>query len=87
MLPLRGGEQRLNAVPVVAAGGAVMVDNADLDGAWIAREVIPRMTDPKRLDDMARCASVAGLRDADRVLAEQVLGIVEQRRHTGGGAA
>jgi UDP-N-acetylglucosamine--N-acetylmuramyl-(pentapeptide) pyrophosphoryl-undecaprenol N-acetylglucosamine transferase len=34
-LPLRGGEQRLNAEPAVAAGGALLVDNADLDPAWI----------------------------------------------------
>jgi UDP-N-acetylglucosamine--N-acetylmuramyl-(pentapeptide) pyrophosphoryl-undecaprenol N-acetylglucosamine transferase len=30
-LPLRGCEQRLNAEPVVAADGALLVDNADLD--------------------------------------------------------
>jgi UDP-N-acetylglucosamine--N-acetylmuramyl-(pentapeptide) pyrophosphoryl-undecaprenol N-acetylglucosamine transferase len=34
-LPLRGGEQRLNAEPAVAAGGALLVDHADLDPAWI----------------------------------------------------
>jgi UDP-N-acetylglucosamine--N-acetylmuramyl-(pentapeptide) pyrophosphoryl-undecaprenol N-acetylglucosamine transferase len=30
-LPLRGGEQRLNAEPAVAAGGALLVDGASLD--------------------------------------------------------
>jgi UDP-N-acetylglucosamine--N-acetylmuramyl-(pentapeptide) pyrophosphoryl-undecaprenol N-acetylglucosamine transferase len=30
-LPLRGGEQRLNAEPAVAVGGALLVDDAGLD--------------------------------------------------------
>jgi UDP-N-acetylglucosamine--N-acetylmuramyl-(pentapeptide) pyrophosphoryl-undecaprenol N-acetylglucosamine transferase len=34
-LPLRGGEQRLNAEPAVAAGGALLVENTDLGPAWI----------------------------------------------------
>src|SRR5256885_5073108 len=40
-LPLRGGEQRLNAAPIVAAGGALLVDNAHLDPAWIQTTPIP----------------------------------------------
>ena len=52
-LPLRGGEQRTNAEPIVAAGGGVMVDNEDLTPEWIAREVVPRLTDPQRLQAMS----------------------------------
>ena len=51
-LPLRGGEQRTNAEPIVAAGGGVLVDDADLTPAWIVREVVPRVSDP---DTLARC--------------------------------
>ena len=79
-LPLRGGEQRLNAVPVVEADGAVIVDNASLDAAWIEREVITRMTDPDTLATMSANARRSGARDADVVLARAVLDIVERAR-------
>ena len=68
-LPLRGGEQRTNADRSSPAGGGVMVDNADLTPQWIAREVVPRLIDPQRLQTMSAAASLAGARDADLVLA------------------
>jgi UDP-N-acetylglucosamine--N-acetylmuramyl-(pentapeptide) pyrophosphoryl-undecaprenol N-acetylglucosamine transferase len=79
-LPLRGGEQRTNAEPVVAAGGAVMIDNAALDADWVASELIPRLTDPPTLAAMAAAAEHAGARDADVVLARAVLKIVASGR-------
>jgi UDP-N-acetylglucosamine--N-acetylmuramyl-(pentapeptide) pyrophosphoryl-undecaprenol N-acetylglucosamine transferase len=79
-LPLRGGEQRLNAEPVVAAGGALLVDNADLDPAWIEATLIPVLTDPERIAGMSAHASAAGAPDADVVLARHVLSTVAERR-------
>ncbi|MGC7094402.1 UDP-N-acetylglucosamine--N-acetylmuramyl-(pentapeptide) pyrophosphoryl-undecaprenol N-acetylglucosamine transferase [Amycolatopsis lurida] len=79
-LPLRGGEQRLNAEPVVAAGGALLVDNADLDPAWIETTLLPVLTDPARIAAMSAGASAAGLPDADVVLARHVLTAVTERR-------
>jgi UDP-N-acetylglucosamine--N-acetylmuramyl-(pentapeptide) pyrophosphoryl-undecaprenol N-acetylglucosamine transferase len=79
-LPLRGGEQRLNAEPVVAAGGALLVDNADLDPAWIQTILIPVLTDHHRIAAMSAHASAAGAPDADVVLARHVLTAVAQRR-------
>lgn len=79
-LPLRGGEQRLNAEPIVAAGGALLVDNADLDPAWIETTLIPVLTDPGRIAAMSARASAAGAPDADAVLAQHVLTAVAERR-------
>jgi len=79
-LPLRGGEQRLNAEAVVAAGGALLVDNADLDAAWIERTLIPVLTDPERIAAMSVHASGAGAPDADLVLARHVLTVIAGRR-------
>ena len=79
-LPLRGGEQRLNAEPAVAAGGALLVDNADLDPAWIETTLIPVLTDPERIAAMSAHASAAGAPDADVVLARHVLTAVAERR-------
>ena len=79
-LPLRGGEQRLNAEPVVAAGGALLVDDAGLTPAWIETTLIPVLTDPARIAAMSARASAAGAPDAAAVLARHVLTAVARRR-------
>lgn len=79
-LPLRGDEQRLNAGPAVAAGGALLVDDAGLDPAWIETALIPVLTDPQRIAAMAAPASAAGAPDAGVVLARHVLTAVAERR-------
>lgn len=80
-LPLRGAEQRLNAESAVAAGGALLVDNADLDPTWIETILIPVLADPKRIATMSARASTAGAPDADVILARHVLtAVAEQRR-------
>jgi UDP-N-acetylglucosamine--N-acetylmuramyl-(pentapeptide) pyrophosphoryl-undecaprenol N-acetylglucosamine transferase len=82
-LPLRGGEQRYNAEPIVAAGGGLLVDNVDLSPRWIEREIIPRITDPETLAVMSRAAGQAGARDAGTVLAQHVLTVAAERRRFG----
>ncbi|WP_439957905.1 undecaprenyldiphospho-muramoylpentapeptide beta-N-acetylglucosaminyltransferase [Modestobacter marinus] len=72
-LPIGNGEQRLNALPVVEAGGGLLVADADLSPSWIEREVVPLLTDPQRLSDLAAHAAAAGARDADEKLADMVL--------------
>ena len=79
-LPLRGGEQRLNAEPAVAAGGALLVDDAGLDPAWIEATLIPVLTDPGQIAAMSARASAAGAPDAGVVLARHVLTAVAERR-------
>ncbi|MEV4312966.1 UDP-N-acetylglucosamine--N-acetylmuramyl-(pentapeptide) pyrophosphoryl-undecaprenol N-acetylglucosamine transferase [Actinocrispum sp. NPDC049592] len=79
-LPLRGGEQGLNAEPVVAAGGGLLVDNAHIDPAWIEAVLIPVLTDPTRIAAMSAHAWAFGAADADVVLAHHVLTTVAGRR-------
>jgi UDP-N-acetylglucosamine--N-acetylmuramyl-(pentapeptide) pyrophosphoryl-undecaprenol N-acetylglucosamine transferase len=81
-LPLRGGEQRLNAEPVVAAGGGLLVEDADLDPAWIETTLIPVLTDPKRIAAMSGHAWATGAADADIVLARHVLTTIAERRRS-----
>ncbi|MFC4589841.1 undecaprenyldiphospho-muramoylpentapeptide beta-N-acetylglucosaminyltransferase [Sphaerisporangium corydalis] len=75
-LPHGNGEQRLNAAPIVEAGGGMMVDNADLTADWIIRTVLPVLRDPERVVTMSDAASRIGRKDADMVLARKVLDIV-----------
>src|SRR3712207_9466811 len=46
-LPIGNGEQRRNALPVVEAGGGLLVEDAQLDADWIAGNLVPLLTDPR----------------------------------------
>ncbi|GAA3077425.1 undecaprenyldiphospho-muramoylpentapeptide beta-N-acetylglucosaminyltransferase [Pseudonocardia yunnanensis] len=74
-LPHGNGEQALNAAPVVAAGGGVLVDDAELTGERATAELVPLLTDPPRLAAMSRAARSSGHADAADRLAHMVLGI------------
>jgi len=72
-LPIGNGEQRLNAVDVVAAGGALMVSDADLTPAWVNAHALPLLNDPARLGAMAEAAAAQGRPDAAAALADMVV--------------
>lgn len=72
-LPIGNGEQRLNAQPVVDAGGAVLVADADFTPAWVAEHVVSLATDARQLTAMSARASALIPRDADERLARIVL--------------
>jgi UDP-N-acetylglucosamine--N-acetylmuramyl-(pentapeptide) pyrophosphoryl-undecaprenol N-acetylglucosamine transferase len=75
-LPIGNGEQRLNAEPIVAAGGGLLVDNADLTPEWIVHNLLPALADPARVAQMSEAAGRMGRRDADRALAQMVYEVV-----------
>ncbi len=78
-LPHGNGEQSLNAAPVVAAGGGLLVDDADLTGERVLADLVPLLTDPARLVTMGRAARASGHADADERLARVVLDVVGTR--------
>ncbi|MCL3860121.1 undecaprenyldiphospho-muramoylpentapeptide beta-N-acetylglucosaminyltransferase [Actinotalea sp. K2] len=75
-LPIGNGEQRLNAAPVVQAGGGLLVEDADLTPDWVRWTLVPLMTDDERLAGMRRAAATAGVTDG----AARVADLVEQTR-------
>ncbi|HEV2242683.1 MAG TPA: undecaprenyldiphospho-muramoylpentapeptide beta-N-acetylglucosaminyltransferase [Streptosporangiaceae bacterium] len=75
-LPHGNGEQRLNAAPIEAVGGGIIVDDAQLSPEWIADTLLPVVLDPELVAAMSRAAAEAGRRDADRWLAAEVIDIV-----------
>jgi UDP-N-acetylglucosamine--N-acetylmuramyl-(pentapeptide) pyrophosphoryl-undecaprenol N-acetylglucosamine transferase len=72
-LPIGNGEQEHNARPVVDAGGALLVHDADLTSAWVASHVPTLASDPVRLAAMGAAASRLVPLDADERLARIVL--------------
>ncbi|MDA0567038.1 undecaprenyldiphospho-muramoylpentapeptide beta-N-acetylglucosaminyltransferase [Streptomonospora sp. S1-112] len=79
-LPIGNGEQRLNAEPIVEAGGGLLVNNADLTPQWIAQYLIPLLTDTDRVVAMSEAAARMGRRDADMELAREVIAIARGER-------
>ncbi len=71
--PVGNGEQRLNAEPIVSAGGGLLVDDADLSPQWMVDTLVPVLADPQALARMTAGAKAAGHPDADDVLAGMVL--------------
>lgn len=72
-LPIGNGEQGRNAAVVVEAGGALLVDDADLTADWLTAHVVPLLQDPERLALMGSAAAHLIPLDADEKLARMIL--------------
>lgn len=72
-LPIGNGEQRLNALPVVNAGGGLLIDDADLTPEFVGDTVAGLLNDGPRLTAMTAAAAMAGHRDAAQKVAEIAL--------------
>jgi len=80
-LPIGNGEQRLNALPVVNAGGGLIVDDADLTPSFVADTVTSLLNDAGRLQQMTAAAALAGHRDAAQRVAEVALDVARSSRN------
>ena len=83
-LPIGNGEQRLNALPVVNAGGGLLVADRDLMPDSVADTVTRLLTDGPRLAAMTAAAALVGHRDAAQRVAQVALDIARNARRTGG---
>jgi UDP-N-acetylglucosamine--N-acetylmuramyl-(pentapeptide) pyrophosphoryl-undecaprenol N-acetylglucosamine transferase len=72
-LPIGNGEQALNALPLVTAEAALVVNDADLTTKYVTSTVLPLARDRRRLGEMSSAARALGHRDADEVLASMIL--------------
>ena len=71
-LPIGNGEQRMNAEPVVEAGGGLLVDDAQCTPQWVRETLLPLLTDPGELAAMSKAAAAFGITDGDERLADLV---------------
>ena len=74
-LPIGNGEQRLNASPVVNAGGGMLIADADLTPGFIADQVAGLLNDESRLAAMTAAAALAGHPEAARTVARIALDV------------
>ena len=80
-LPIGNGEQRLNALPVVNAGGGLIVDDADLTPSFLADTVASLLNDAGRMQTMTAAAALAGHRDAAQRVAEVAFDVARSSRN------
>jgi UDP-N-acetylglucosamine--N-acetylmuramyl-(pentapeptide) pyrophosphoryl-undecaprenol N-acetylglucosamine transferase len=79
-LPIGNGEQRLNALPVVNAGGGLLITDAELTPDFVADVVGSLVTDAQRLSAMTAAAARVGHRDAAERVARVALDIARAAR-------
>jgi UDP-N-acetylglucosamine--N-acetylmuramyl-(pentapeptide) pyrophosphoryl-undecaprenol N-acetylglucosamine transferase len=67
--PVGNGEQRFNAEGVVAAGGALLVADADFTPDWVLHSLVPLLRDRALVAEMAAATTGTGMLDgADRMV-------------------
>ncbi|GAA2848006.1 UDP-N-acetylglucosamine--N-acetylmuramyl-(pentapeptide) pyrophosphoryl-undecaprenol N-acetylglucosamine transferase [Microbacterium arabinogalactanolyticum] len=66
------GEQRLNAASAVAAGAAVLLDDATFDADAVRAQVVPLLGDPDRIARMSEAAQRVGTRTGTENLVELI---------------
>ncbi len=79
-LPIGNGEQRLNALPVVNAGGGMLVADADLTPNLVAEQVAGLLNDQPRLAAMTAAAALVGHPEAARRVAQVALDVAREAR-------
>jgi UDP-N-acetylglucosamine--N-acetylmuramyl-(pentapeptide) pyrophosphoryl-undecaprenol N-acetylglucosamine transferase len=79
-LPIGNGEQRLNALPVVNAGGGLLVADLELSPAFVADQVGRLLNDGPRLAAMTKAAALVGHPEAAQRVAQVVLDVARAAR-------
>lgn len=77
-LPIGNGEQRVNALPVVNAGGALLVENAKFDVQYLTKNVLPILKSEQEISSMSLASKSCGRQDASSRLADVVDHVLSQ---------
>lgn len=71
--PVGNGEQRLNALDVVTAGGGILVEDRHFTPSWLQAHLLPLLTDDTARAEMAERAARTGIIDAAQTLARIIM--------------
>jgi len=71
-LPIGNGEQKLNATPLVEAGGGLLVSDDDFTAAWVREHIPALMNDAERLAAMSEAAREQGRPTAAAELVDMI---------------
>ncbi|MDO4144230.1 undecaprenyldiphospho-muramoylpentapeptide beta-N-acetylglucosaminyltransferase [Clavibacter michiganensis] len=77
--PVGNGEQAVNVRGVVAAGGGIVLADADFTPDWVLAHVLPLLSDPAALARMSQAAASVGTRDGAARMADLVRDAVAAR--------
>lgn len=77
--PVGNGEQRFNAAHLVEAGAAILVDDAKFDAAFVRDQVIPLISNTKKLKSMSAAAKAASIADGTDRLYRMVQGVLPKK--------
>jgi UDP-N-acetylglucosamine--N-acetylmuramyl-(pentapeptide) pyrophosphoryl-undecaprenol N-acetylglucosamine transferase len=69
----------MNAASLVRGGAAVMIEERELTGEVLAREIAALLRDPRRREAMARAAGRLGSPQAAREIADVLTDLVRRR--------
>jgi UDP-N-acetylglucosamine--N-acetylmuramyl-(pentapeptide) pyrophosphoryl-undecaprenol N-acetylglucosamine transferase len=77
LVPTGGDEQTRNAQACASAGAAIIITQAELNGARLLAEIQPLLADRARLQAMSQAALALGRPNAARAVAEAVLALAK----------
>lgn len=75
--PVGNGEQKFNAVDLVDAGGALLVEDAKFTSDYVSQILIPLLSDSKRVSEMAAKAKTQGVTDGAKRLMNLISGVLK----------
>lgn len=78
--PVGNGEQKFNVSGLVEAGAALVVDDSKFDSEFVRHKVIPLISNPKRLRQMANSAKAVSICDGTQRLYRMVQGVLPEKR-------
>ena len=78
--PVGNGEQSLNAVDLVGIGGALVVEDAKFNADFVAAQVVPLISNNKRLIEMSTAAKRGSIADGTKRLYELTLAVLTAKR-------
>jgi UDP-N-acetylglucosamine--N-acetylmuramyl-(pentapeptide) pyrophosphoryl-undecaprenol N-acetylglucosamine transferase len=77
--PVGNGEQRFNAADLVEAGGGILVDDANFSSEFVRDQVIPLISNSKRLRNMSVAARAASIADGTERLYQLVRSVLPSK--------